>query len=206
MWCRWKPINKNYIARCNRTFCLSIDAQYLSDRFSHFPLFPSAILFVLFWHSNFNSNNIGKMRHLQRTHTRDQLKCDRRHKSHWMNLFFSCLLLRCGDAVSALLNWIFIRPQRKNWAIEQHKKITTNWQHNWISVHFNINWSRCLDRWLFLVKVFLYLFRFDFIQNELDKCVNVIFVQSFINFAKRDAISHCFLCEDQYPRWIAHSA
>lgn len=74
------------------------------------------------------------------------------------------------------------KKELSDWAA--WKKITTNWQHNWISVHFNINWSRCRSL-IVLVKVFLYSFCFVFIQNELDKCVNVIFVQSFINFAER---------------------
>lgn len=98
--------------------------------------------------------------------------------------FFSCCYY--GVVMPFRLSWIeflFDHKERTE-RLSSIKKITTNWQHNWISVHFNINWSRCRSL-IVLVKVFLYSFCFVFIQNELDKCVNVIFVQSFINFADR---------------------
>lgn len=126
------------------------------------------------------------MRHLQRTliHATNWNVTGGTSHTEWSWFFF--LVCYYGAVMPFRLSWIgflFDHKERTE-RLSSIKKITTNWQHNWISVHFNVNWSRCRSL-IVLVKVFLYSFCFVFIQNELDKCVNVIFVQSFINFAER---------------------
>lgn len=113
----------------------------------------------------------------------DQLKCDRRHRSHceWIFIFFSLSLLLC------VCNLMFgfrlsLAPESKHSAYtkKNHTKLTAQL---YISVHFNINLSRCRS-WIFLANVF---FMFGFYSKWIGQMCKRCFLPTFtfINFMER---------------------
>lgn len=154
---RWKPINKNYTVRCNRTFSLVyIDTQYLSDRFSHFAFvffflrrryvansttgcFCFTSFLRQFCHSNFNNNNMDEKRHVQRVvqNIIDWNVTGGTNHTEWIS-FDSLVLFFFGYLFYSFVSyWIFIWPQlgkKKKEKKNRPAMLITNdkWQLNWI--------------------------------------------------------------------------